>query len=93
MSDLRHDDSIIGMCIVSFDGRVLELFNERTADAQRLIVGMLHVKVDEPDRKGRRDVKFTCNSGFRSGGGFRLVADETQWAAVEPFVREVEAAL
>ena len=38
-------------------------------------------------------VKFTCSSGFRSGGGFRLVADERQWAAVEPFVREVEAAL
>ncbi len=93
MSDLQHDDSIIGRCILTFDGRVLELFNERTADAQRLIVGMLNVEVDQPDRKGRRDVKFTCNTGFRSGGGFRIVVDETQWPAVEPFVREVEAAL
>ncbi len=58
-----------------------------------MIVGMLHVTSASPDRKGRRDVKFTCSPGFRSGGGFYLTVAEEQWPSVEPFVREVEAAL
>jgi hypothetical protein len=93
MSDLAHDDSVQGPCIVTFDGRILELFTQRSAGAQRMIVGMLNLKVDGPDRKGRREVKFTCLPGFRSGGGFVLWVAEDQWPAVEPFVREVEAAL
>ena len=93
MSDLHHDDSVQGPCIVTFDGRILELFTQREGGKERMIVGMLHVDVGEPNRKGRRDVKFTCLPGFRSGGGFYLTVEADQWAAVEPFVREVEAAL
>ena len=93
MSDLHHDDPVQGPCIVTFDGRILELFTQREGGKERMIVGMLHVDVGEPNRKGRRDVKFTCAPGFRSGGGFFLTVEAEQWAAVEPFVREVEAAL
>ena len=70
MSDLHHDDSVLGPCIVTFDGRDPRALHQREGGKERLIVGMLHVEVGEPNRKGRRDVKFTCAPGFRSGGGF-----------------------
>lgn len=90
--DLAHDDPVIGRCIVTFDGRVLELFNERSAEAKRMIVGLLHVGVDEPNRKGRRQVTFTCAPN-RRGGGFTIWAEPEQWVAVEPFVAVVTAAV
>ena len=78
MSDLHHDDPVQGPCIVTFDGRILELFTQREGGKERMIVGMLHVDVGEPNRKGRRDVKFTCAPGFRSGG--RLLPDRRRGA-------------
>jgi hypothetical protein len=92
MPDLSFADAVQGHVIVTFDGRVLEKFSERSATTDRLIVGMLNVQVDEPDRKGRREVWFTCRPNKR-GGGFTLWVSEEQWLEVEPFVREVEAAL
>jgi hypothetical protein len=92
MSDLVHQDSLQGPCIVTFDGRVLELFNELKGSAERLIVGMLYVYVAGPDRKGRRQVNFTCVAESRAGGGFELRFTEDQWASAEPFVREVATA-
>jgi hypothetical protein len=92
MSELVHADPVIGQVIFTFDGRVLEKFSERTATAERMILGLLHVQVDEPNRKGRRQVMFSCLPGGR-GGGFTLWATEEQWPAVEPFVNEVTAAL
>jgi hypothetical protein len=68
-------------------------FTAREGGKERMIVGMLNVNVGDPNRHGRRDVKFTCLPGSRSGGGFYLTVTEEQWPAVEPFVREVEAAL
>lgn len=91
MSDLLHHDPVLGPCIATFDGRVLELFTERTGSDSRMIVGLLHVTVDGPDRKGRREVSFT-GAPRKRGGGFRLWVPEDQWAGVEPFVREVERA-
>ena len=92
MPELSHADTVQGHVIVTFDGHVLEKFSERTSTTERMIVGMLHVEVDGPDRKGRREVWFTCRPNKR-GGGFNLWATEEQWPAVEPFVREVAAAL
>ena len=93
MTDLRYEDAVLGPAMITFDGRILELFTERGASEQRMIVGMLNVDVGEPNRKGRREVKFTCGTGFRSGGGFTIWAEEHEWANLEPFVREVRAAL
>jgi hypothetical protein len=56
------------------------------------LCGLLHVQVDEPNRKGRRQITFSCLPN-RRGGGFTLWATEEQWPDVEPFVREVEAAV
>jgi hypothetical protein len=92
MSDLTHDDPVVGRVVYTFDGRILEKFSERTATAERMIVGLLHMNVDEPNRKGRREIMFTALPNKR-GGGFTLWVNEDQWADVEPFVREVAAAL
>ena len=92
MSDLDHDDPIQGRCIFSFDGRVLEKFSERDASAARMIVGMLHMQIDGPDKKGKRTVKFSGAPNNR-GGGFVIWSAAEQWPAVEPFVTEVAAAL
>ena len=92
MPDLTHDDPVLGRIVLTFDGRILEKFSERTATAERMIVGLLHVNVDGPDRKGRREVMFTCRPNKR-GGGFTVWATDDQWPAVEPFVREVTAAV
>jgi hypothetical protein len=92
MSDLAHEDPVLGRCIVTFDGRVLELFTERAGSDARLIAGMLHVDVSDPDRKGRREVTFSCAPRKR-GGGFRLWVPQEQWDGVAPFVDEVAAAV
>jgi hypothetical protein len=92
MIELSHADDILGQVILTFDGRVLEKFSERSATAERMIVGLLHLEVAGPDRKGRRELWFTCRPR-RRGGGFRLIVTEDQWAGVEPFVRDVGAAL
>jgi hypothetical protein len=92
MPDLVHADPVIGNVIVTFDGRVLECFSERDATSTRMIVGLLHLQVEGPNRKGRREVKFSGAPNNR-GGGFVLWVDEEQWPAVEPFVNEVAAAL
>jgi len=91
MPDLTHDDPVAGRVIVTFDGRILEKFSERSASAERMIVGLLHVDVGVPNRKGRREIMFSCRPN-RRGGGFTLCAEEDQWPAVEPFVREVASA-
>jgi hypothetical protein len=91
MTDLPHSDPVIGRCLLTFDGRVLELFTEREGSKSRMIVGLLHVTVQEPNRKGRREVKFTGAAGGR-GGGFAIWALDEQWSALEPFIREVRTA-
>ena len=91
MPDLTHDDPVAGRVILTFDGRILEKFSERSATAERMIVGLLNVQVGEPNRKGCREIMFSAQPN-RRGGGFTIWADEPQWAAVEPFVRDVEAA-
>jgi hypothetical protein len=90
--ELAHEDSLLGQTVLTFDGRVLEKFSERSATAERMIVGLLHIEVEGPDRKGRREVWFSCRPK-RRGGGFRLMVSEEQWPGVEPFVRAVGAAL
>ena len=92
MDDFPHDDPILGPCIVTFDGHVLELFSEREAGMARLVVGMIHLQVDDPDRKGRREVWFTCGPN-RRGGGFRLVFGKEQWPGFEPWLDAFVAAV
>ena len=91
MPDLTHDDPVAGRVIFTFDGRILEKFSERTATAERMIVGLLHVQINDPNRKGRREISFSCLPN-RRGGGITLWAEEDQWPADEPFVRAVAAA-
>ncbi len=92
MDDFPHDDPILGPSIVSFDGHVVELFTERSGSVARLVAGMIFLQVDDPDRKGRREVWFTCGPN-RRGGGFRLMFGEEQWAGFEPWLRQLAATL
>jgi hypothetical protein len=91
MADFAYEDPILGPCIVTFDGHVFELFTEREASKARLIASMLHVQIDDPDRRGRRDVWFTCGPG-RSGGGCRLTLPAGDWSRFEPWLADVVAA-
>lgn len=91
MTDVAYEHHLLGASVLSFDGRVVENFTFQVGSAGRLILGLLHVSVDGPDRKGRTTAKFTAGANGR-GGGFHVVADEANWALIEPLVREIEAA-
>jgi hypothetical protein len=92
MSDVRYDDAMIGPCLLTFDGRILELFTARDGSKHRMIVGMLFVRVDEPNRHGRREISFRAAPGSRGGGGFTVFLAAEQWPVVQPFVDEVKEA-
>jgi hypothetical protein len=92
VSEIAYEDPVQGPALLAFDGRILELFTVRGASEGRLIVGMLHVDVGEPNRKGRREIMFSAGPG-RRGGGVTVWVDEDAWPALEPLVREVEAAV
>lgn len=83
MIEAHYEDDVLGEAVLAFDGRVLELLQWRTAEPQRLHVLMLHVRAEDPDRKGRRAVHLTTRPGGR-GGGVRLSVREEDWARVQP---------
>jgi len=92
MSDVRYDDAVIGPSLLAFDGRILELFTARDGSKHRMIVGMLFVTVDQPNRHGRREIRFRALPGFRGGGGFTIWVAPDQWSLVEPLLHEVRTA-
>lgn len=83
MIEAHYEDDVLGEVVLAFDGRVLELFQWRTADPQRLHALLLHVHAEEPDRKGRRAVHLTTRPGGR-GGGVRLSVRGEDWTRVQP---------
>ena len=91
MTDIAFEHSVLGESVIAFDGRVLEHFTWQHGSQGRLIVGLLTIEVDGPDRKGRYTVKCTTRPNGR-GGGFHLVVDEANWLRIEPLVREAQAA-
>lgn len=92
MTDISYEDAILGASVLSFDGRVLEMFNWQSGSAGRLNSKLLFVEVDGPDKKGRRSILFSCAPAGR-GGGFRVMADESQWPRLEPLVTQVATAV
>lgn len=91
MPDVTYEHAILGDCVISFDGRVAEHFTWQVGSASRVIVGLLEVTVKEPDRKGRITASVTTRPNGK-GGGFTVVADQANWALVEPVIREIAAA-
>ena len=90
--DVRYEDAVIGPSLLTFDGRILELFTAREGSKHRMIVGMLFVTIDDANRKGRREIGFRASPGFRGGGGFTVWVMPDQWTQLEPLVDEVRAA-
>lgn len=91
MTDVHYEHSVLGESILSFDGRILEQFTWQEGSVGRLIVGLLTIEVDGPDRKGRRTVKCTTRPNGR-GGGFHVVVDEANWGRIESLVLQAQAA-
>jgi len=89
--EARFEDPINGPSLIAFDGRVLELFTFRSAEAQRLHRTMMYVELKEPDKRGTREVWFTGGPN-RKGGGFRLAVTPDYWAQIEPIVAAAQAA-
>jgi len=82
--------------VLTFDGRVLEIFgalttNEVTLSSGRWHVGCAHLEISEPDRIGRRAVKlFHSPDPWRSQATLTIEAED--WATVGPFFLQVAAA-
>lgn len=90
--DLAFDDELLGRVVLAFDGRVLEVFTERAGSVCRLVVGLLHLDVEEPDRKGRRRVLVRSMPGGK-GSGATLTVGPDAWPAVGGWVDRVRPAL
>ena len=92
MIEARFEDTIIGDCLLSFDGRIAERFSWRESAPERLHIAMLVVEIGEPNRKGVREVWCTAHPNKR-GGGFRLAIADADWPTVEPVIAAITAAL
>ncbi len=71
--------------VVSFDGRVLELFARYT---HRYDVDELDVRVKGPDKKGRYEVTV----GSRWRGMAQFTVEGSDWPGVEPVIEAARAA-
>jgi hypothetical protein len=74
--------------LLTFDGRVLEIFGFPGSTNMRFHVRNMELTVDEPDRKGRRAV--SVKPAMR-GGGCAFEVPDGDWPQVGPFLDRVLA--
>jgi hypothetical protein len=84
--------------LVSFDGRVLELFAipfemGNAGPSARYHVANLRIGVEEPDREGRTRVELRVRADGTSHGQMLLYVDAEQWPQFEPLLAQVRAAV
>ena len=72
--------------LVSFDGRVLELFG--FSNPVRYHVNELDARVKGPDKKGRYEVTV----GSRWRGMAQFTVEGADWPAIEPVIKAALAA-
>jgi hypothetical protein len=84
MSELLEGQS--GEMLVSFDGRVLELFG--FSNPVRYHVNEVEARVKGPDKKGRYEV--TIGSRWRGMAQFHV--EGADWPAIEPVIEAARAA-
>jgi hypothetical protein len=70
--------------IVSFDGRVLEVFG--FTDPLRYHVRELEVKTDGPDKKGRYQVTV----GSRHRGSAQITVEEADWPEMQTVLERAQ---
>jgi hypothetical protein len=84
--------------LVSFDGRVVELFaiafeTGNSGPSARYHVANLYLDVDDPDRHGRRRIELRPLADGTSHGQSLLYIEAAQWPQFEPLIGQVLAAL
>jgi hypothetical protein len=85
MDEVWADDILL-----TFDGRVVEVFGFPGATSLRFHVLNLELAAEGPDRKGR----YTVQLGPAShGGGCHVEVPEADWPEVAPFLDRVLAAM
>ena len=89
MSEVAYEDALHGRVVLTFDGRVVELFTESYGSVNRLIVGLLQVEIGGIDRRRNQSVNFVPGN---KGGGFTLTVPAASWPSVEPIVKEIGTA-
>ena len=85
MDEVWADDILL-----TFDGRVVEVFGFPGSESIRFHVLNLDLAADGPDRKGRYTVTLEPAS---RGGGCSFDVPEADWPAVAPFLDRVLAAM
>jgi hypothetical protein len=79
-----------GDVLLTFDGRVLELFGFPGATSMRFHVRNIELAIDEPDRKGRRSVRVKPAT---RGGGCALEVPASDWPQVGALLDRVLEAI
>jgi hypothetical protein len=79
-----------GDVLLTFDGRVLEIFGFPGQESFRFHVKNLDLSADGPDRKGRHMIKAKPAT---RGGGCAFEVGEDDWPQVGPFVDLVLGAM
>jgi hypothetical protein len=88
--EIRFTDENLGVCVLAFDGRVVEVFSQN-GTSSRLHVLMLTIDVRGPDRKDRYVIDMAPRE--RGHGAVRLVVSSDVYRDLGPVVAEVGAAL
>ena len=89
-SDAPLDEVWADDILLTFDGRVVEVFGFPGAESIRFHVLNLDMSVDGPDRKGRYALKL---GPATRGGGCQVEVPEADWPEVGPFLDRVLAAM
>ena len=83
------DEVWVGDSLLSFDGRVLEVFGYQGQDSVRYHVQNLLIDIGEPDRKGKRALQLKP----RTRGVACVLAISTEdWATAAQLLERVQAA-
>lgn len=90
MREIRFADDNLGVCVLTFDGRVVEVFGQN-GSSSRLHVLLLTVDVRGPDRKDRYVIDMAPVQ--RGHGSIRLVVPADVYAILEPVIAEVGSAV
>jgi hypothetical protein len=84
-----NDEVWVDEILLSFDGRVLEVFGYQGQDSVRYHAGNLLVDVGDPDKKGKRIVQLKPRT---KGVGCALGISTEDWARAAPLLERAQAA-
>jgi hypothetical protein len=90
MREIRFADENLGVCVLTFDGRAVEVFMEN-GSSSRLHVLLLTIDVRGPERKDRHVIDMAPVR--RGHGAVRLVVSADVYAILGPVVAEIGAAV